>query len=230
MRKKWKLEEYEDYYFVVDEGNPVGYARFHLERFYNENGEQRYTETSERYIYQMEEDGTQHIIATKGIIKTDGDLNLLQFQFHSTPLYKEDKERFNQGVIEDGTLKILSNNKELMEIKVKDKLPSILNYRYLIKEMDLERGKVVNHKFFSIKYLLLVEESIVYAGEERIQYKNDVVLTDKFLIMPFENTEDIDAYYFNKDGKLMYATIFQERMYLQWATRLEIMERFKLAG
>lgn len=228
MRKKWKLEEYEDYYFVVDEGNPVGYAKFHLDRYYNENNEQRYTETTERYIYQMKEDGTQNIIATKSVIKTDGDLNLLQFQFYSTPLYEGDKEKFNQGVIEDGVLKVLSQDNELMETEIKDKLPSILNYRYLIKNMDLVKGELVHHKFFSIKYLLLVKESIVYAGEESIKYKNDIILTDKFLLMPFDNTEDMDAYYFDKDGNLVYATIFQERMYLQWTTRLEIMERFKI--
>ncbi|MFW5799232.1 MAG: hypothetical protein ACOCV8_00330, partial [Spirochaetota bacterium] len=40
--KKWKLEEYDDWYFIVDSGEIAGFINYRLDRTYNENGEKRY--------------------------------------------------------------------------------------------------------------------------------------------------------------------------------------------
>lgn len=226
--KKWKLPEYSDWYLIIDEGDPVGYIHYRLKQYFNENGEQRYQEDSERKIYTTTEEGKLHTKITKSWAKLDRELNLLQFQFYSSPMYKDDTEKFIQGVIEDDTLKVATNEGQLMDLKLNgSKLPSILNFRYLIKEMDLNKGNVQDYEYFSIRYLTLIEEKIVYAGEEEVKYKGDWVLADKFLAVPFNDSDNMDSFYFDKSGQLILSTMFQGKMYIMLTTRTDIIERFK---
>jgi hypothetical protein len=227
LRKKWKLEEYDNWYLIVEEGNPVGYINYELERYYTPNEEQRYEEDTTRVIYYTDKEGKSAQMITRSWIKTDGDLNLLQFQFYSSPMYEDDKERFNRGIIEKDKLKISSNG-NLIEIEAKEPIPSILNYRYIIANMERkEKGEHQDYEFFSLRYLTTIKESIVYAGEKSVEYKDEWFLTDKFLIMPFNRTESMDSYYFTKAGTLLMATLFQGDMYYQLSDLSEIKDLFR---
>jgi hypothetical protein len=150
LSKKWKLEPYDDWYVIIDNKNPVGWVRYNLKRFNNENGEQRYTEETERHIYTFKEDKTVEDKITRSWVETDEDLNIIKFQFYSSPMYEGDVERFTQGVVEKNVLKVLTSEKDLLEIKISSKLPSILNYRYNISKMELKKGNKIDYEYFNI--------------------------------------------------------------------------------
>ncbi len=227
LRKKWKLEEYNNWYLIVEEGNPVGYLNYKLERYYNDNNEQRYEANTTRVIYYTNEDGEDNQKVTRSWIKTDGYLNILQFQFYSSPMYEEDKERFYRGIIEKNKLKIIANG-NIIEINANEPIPSLLNYRYIISNMETkDRGETVNYEFFSLRYLTIIKETIVYAGEKSVEYNKEWILTNKFLIMPFNRTESMDSYFFTKAGTLLMATLFQGDMYYQLSELAEIKDIFR---
>ncbi len=227
LRKKWKLEKYDDWYVVIEEGEPTGYMHYKLDRYYNDNNEQRYEEDTHRVLLYRDEKGQIAKKITRSWVKTDKDLNILQFQFYSSPMYDRDKERFTRGIIKQDKLVINSSEDVSYEIDAKDGLPSMLNYRYIVSTMTRERGNHEEYSFFSLRYLTMIKESIVYSGDKYIEYKGNMIPTEKFLIMPYRRNNSMDSYYFTKeDGLLLSATLFQGKMYYQLSDLVELKEIF----